>query len=413
MSSIKLTFFLKSKCNKHKQSPIVLAINLDKIRTQVYSGVWIESKCWDKSRRVIKGYDDYTNSLNDTLKSMEVKVRKVCNELVLSGKPFNAITIKEKYKSGFNKQLKVIEGFDIFLSKMNELLGSKYQRATIIKYNNTKERVKEFIKHYTQRSDIFLYELDSLFMEEFDSWLRVKYLNNNNSVYKQWSRFSRYIRKQVVIGNIEKYPFPDYQIKMEYKQGHYLSYDEIMLIENNKIELLALEQTRLLFLFCCYTGLAFIDMFNLTLDNLIKDEDGIIWVRSTRQKSRSRVSVPLISNAVSILQELRSGKYPIKENKLLPIKANIHLNLEIKRVCALSGIADAEKVCWHDARRSLSSLMMKANLPILVLQKVLSHKSLHTSINYYSHTDDLMVKKSMLELDNKLKVISTNKKATE
>jgi integrase len=200
---------------------------------------------------------------------------------------------------------------------------------------------------------------------------------------------------------------------MEYKQGHYLTYDEIMMIEKNEIELPVLEQTRLLFLFCCYTGLAFIDMYNLTLDNLVKDEDGIIWVKSTRQKSRSRISIPLISNAVSILQKLRSGKYPIRERKLLPLKANIHLNLEIKRVCALSGIENAEKVCWHDARRSLSSLMMKANLPILVLQKVLSHKSLHTSIEWYSHTDDAMVSKSMLELDNKLKSISHNKKATE
>jgi integrase len=413
MSSVKLSFFVKSKSNKKKQSPIVMTIIYDKLRTQIYTGVWIDRKLWDNRRKIIKGNDEYVVSINDTLKSLEVKARKVCNELVLSGKPFNSITIKEKIKNGFNKQIKVIEGFDIFLSKMKDLIGKKYTRTTLQKYANTKERVKEFIKYYTQRSDIFLYELDSLFMEEFDSWLRTKYLNNNNSVYKQWSRFSRYIRKQLIIGNIEKYPFSDYQIKMEYKQGHYLSYEEIMLIENNKIELPTLEQTRLLFLFCCYTGLAFIDMYNLTIENLIKDEEGIIWVKSTRQKSRSRISIPLISNAISILHELRSGKYPIRDNKLLPIKANIHLNLEIKRVCALSGINDFEMVSWHSSRRSLSSIMMKANLPILVLQKILSHKSLHTSIQWYSHTDDAMVSKSMLELDNKLKLISHNRKATE
>ncbi len=413
MNSIKLSFFVKSKSNKQKQSPVVMTINYSKLRTQIYTGVWIDKKQWDSRKKIVKGNDEYIASINDTLKSLEVKARKVCNELVLSGKPFNAITIKDKLKNGFNNQLKVIEGFDIFLVKMKSLIGSKYTQATFVKYTNTKERVKEFIKYYTQRSDIFLYELDSRFMDEFDSWLRTKYLNTNNSVYKQWSRFSRYIRKQIAIGNIDKYPFPDYQIKMEYKQGHYLTYDEIMIIENNELELPALEQTRLLFLFCCYTGLAFIDMYNLTLDNLIKDDDGMIWVKSTRQKSRSRISIPLISNAVSILKKLRSGIYPLRGNKLLPIKANIHLNLEIKRVCALSGILNAEKVSWHVSRRSLSSLMMKANLPILVLQKVLSHKSLHTSIEWYAHTDDDMVSKSMLELDNKLKSISHNRNTTK
>ena len=87
---------------------------------------------------------------------------------------------------------------------------------------------------------------------------------------------------------------------------------------------------------------------------------------------------------------------------LLPVKSNVHLNLEIKQVCGLAGINNSENITWHCARRSTSSLMMKAGIPLQILQKVLSHKSLHTSLQFYSHTDDVMVKEAMIELDKRL-----------
>jgi integrase len=78
------------------------------------------------------------------------------------------------------------------------------------------------------------------------------------------------------------------------------------------------------------------------------------------------------------------------------------LNVEIKQICELSGIMDGHLTTWHSGRRSTSSLMMKMGIPLQILQKVLSHKSLSTSLMYYTHTDDKMVKESMKELDKRL-----------
>ena len=126
------------------------------------------------------------------------------------------------------------------------------------------------------------------------------------------------------------------------------------------------------------------------------------WIKTFRQKSKSRVSVPLISRAVKSLEILRSEKFERKEGKLLPVKSNVHLNYEIKQVATLANIQNPELVTWHTARRSTSSLLMKAGIPLQVLQKILSHKSLNTSLMYYSHTDDEMVGKAMAELEKKL-----------
>lgn len=402
MSNVKFTFFLKTRKNSLNQHPIVLSITLNQDRTQLFTGVWVDKKRWNEQLKKIKGTDDETQSLNDTLLSILSNARNVSNELLLSGRPYNPNTIKLKLKEGFTKNKGVVESYEIFLHRMEKLIPSKYTKSTLTKYTNTKERVKEFIKHYTRRNDIYLYELDSQFMEDFDLWLRKKYHVQHNTVYKTYQRLTRFIRYEISRGNLDKYPFPDYQIRMVVKEGHYLSFEDIQKLENFEIENKKLYQTKLLFLFTIYTGLSFIDLYKSKESDLIIDDDGMYWLRTFRQKSKSRVSVPLISYAVECLKKLRSGEFEIPRGNLLPVKSNVHLNIEVKQVCELCGIKDGHLTTWHSGRRSTSSLMMKMGIPLQILQKVLSHKSLSTSLMYYTHTDDSMVKESMIELEKKL-----------
>jgi integrase len=285
---------------------------------------------------------------------------------------------------------------------MERKIPSKYTRSTYVKYLNTKLRVEEFIKHYTKRNDIFLYELDSEFMENFDLWLRDKYKVAHNTVYKTYQRFTRFIRLEVSNGNLDRYPFPNYSIKMIQKQGHYLSFEDIEKLENLVVDLPRLYHVKHLFLFSVYTGLAYADMNKLSKKDLYTDDEGMMWIKTYRQKSKSRVSVPLISNAVKSLQILTNGDFQIQKGKLLPMKSNVRLNYEIKQICSMSRIKDYEKVTWHSARRSTSSIMMKVGIPLQILQKVLSHKSLSTSLMYYTHVEDSHVKEGMKLLDEKL-----------
>lgn len=132
----------------------------------------------------------------------------------------------------------------------------------------------------------------------------------------------------------------------------------------------------------------------------------MLWFKTYRQKSKSRVSVPLISIAIKHIKILRSGEFDIKPGKLLPIKSNVHLNYEIKQLASAAKIKEPDTVTFHCARRSTSSIMMKAGIPLQILQKVLSHRSIATSIQFYSHTDDEMVEKAMLELDERLEILA-------
>ena len=379
-------------------------------RTQVFTGLYVAKNKWNAQTKRVKGHDKETKTINDTLVTIATQARQVSNELLISGMPFNPNTIKEKIKYGFKKNLGTVEAYEIFLERMKRLIPSKYTKATLLKYTNTKERVREFIKHYTRRNDIYLYELDSQFMEDFDLWIRKTYNVNHNTVYKTYQRFTRFLRQEIARGNLDRYPFIDYKIKMEYKEGRYLSFNEIQNLEELELDLPKLIQTRSIFLLSVYTGLAFIDLYNLKESDLFNDDEGMLWFKTYRQKSKSRVSVPLISNALNHIKILRSGEFDITPGKLLPIKSNVHLNYEIKQIASAARINEPETVTFHCARRSTSSIMMKAGIPLQILQKVLSHRSIATSIQFYSHTDDEMVKTAMKELDEKLENLSNQRK---
>ena len=402
MSNVKFNYFLKNNPNNKRELPIVMTIIMSGERTQMFTGLWTVKSKWNQKYSKVIGTDPDSKSINDTLLSFISRGRRVVNELVVSGKPFNPNTVKDKLKNGFSKNLKTIESYNLFLERMERKIPSKYTRSTYVKYLNTKLRVEEFMKHYTKRNDIFLYELDSEFMENFDLWLRDKYKVAHNTVYKTYQRFTRFIRLEVSNGNLDRYPFSNYSIKMIQKQGHYLSFEDIEKLENLNVDLPRLYHVKHLFLFSVYTGLAYADMNKLSKNDLYTDDEGMMWIKTTRQKSKSRVSIPLISNALKSLNILTNGDFQIQKGKLLPMKSNVRLNYEIKQICSMSRIKDYEKVTWHSARRSTSSIMMKAGIPLQILQKVLSHKSLSTSLMYYTHVEDSHVKEGMKLLDEKL-----------
>ena len=402
MSNVKFNYFLKNNPNNKRELPIVMTIIMSGERTQMFTGLWTVKSKWNQKYSKVIGTDPDSKSINDTLLSLISRGRRVVNELVVSGKPFNPNTVKDKLKNGFSKNLKTIESYNLFLKRMEKKIPTKYTRSTYVKYLNTKLRVEEFMKHYTKRNDIFLYELDSEFMENFDLWLRDKYKVAHNTVYKTYQRFTRFIRLEVSNGNLDRYPFSNYSIKMIQKQGHYLSFEDIEKLENLNVDLPRLYHVKHLFLFSVYTGLAYADMNKLSKNDLYTDDEGMMWIKTTRQKSKSRVSIPLISNALKSLNILTNGDFQIQKGKLLPMKSNVRLNYEIKQICSMSRIKDYEKVTWHSARRSTSSIMMKAGIPLQILQKVLSHKSLSTSLMYYTHVEDSHVKEGMKLLDEKL-----------
>ena len=170
-------------------------------------------------------------------------------------------------------------------------------------------------------------------------------------------------------------PFANYKIRLEKVDRGYLTEDEIKIILKKKMVSERLEQVRDVFIFSCFSGLAYVDVANLKEDNIRKSFDGNLWIITKRQKTNTDVNVPLLDIPKMILEKYK-GKLP--NGKVLPIISNQKLNAYLKEIADVCGIK--KNLTFHLARHTFATTTTLAKgVPIETVSKMLGHTNIETT----------------------------------
>ncbi|RZK10519.1 MAG: site-specific integrase [Flavobacterium sp.] len=401
-SQLKVSFFLNhAKRTKTRQTPIYLRIRYNYDHVTVSTGQFIAAANWDKKAKKVKGHSGEAASINEALKTLEVRVRSVVNQMILHGKPFNVYSIKDAL-TGTSKQAYTLkDAFATYLGMIKSLEGRDYSPITHGKYRQTYDRVLEFAKHKFKRNDFYLYDLDDAFMEEFELYLKIRIGNNQTTIYKHWQRLSRVVRYAMRKKMIHTFPFVDYSIRLPRKKVEYLTKGEVEAIESKDFGSERLNSVKAFFLFSIYSGLAYTEIFNLSESHIVVGVDGEKWIDMYRQKTKKPYSVPLLPRALQIIDQFKDHPYRKKTGKLFPIPTNQKMNAylkEIQDVCKIK-----TKLTCHLARKTFSCTIMLLNgVSIQVLSECLGHSSPAVTIAAYSSVLPEMVVKEFGMLRKKL-----------
>ena len=191
-------------------------------------------------------------------------------------------------------------------------------------------------------------------------------------------------------------PFANYKIRLEKVDRGYLSEDEIKIILKKKMVSERLEQVRDVFIFSCFSGLAYVDVANLKEDNIRKSFDGNLWIITKRQKTNTDVNVPLLDIPKMILEKYK-GKLP--NGKVLPIISNQKLNAYLKEIADVCGIK--KNLTFHLARHTFATTTTLAKgVPIETVSKMLGHTNIETT-QIYARITNNKISNDMQGLDKK------------
>lgn len=402
-NNVKISFqHFKSKANNLKQNPLYMILFFQGKGTRISTGHYINARDWDKKKKKVKGSSEEAHAINESLNSLRAQVTMIVNKLVLDGVPFNVHTIKDRLSGKEYKNITLLQGCDIYLSMMKGL-PLEYAKPTLIKYTNTKLRLSEYMKAKYSRSDLFLYELDLEFIRGFEIYLKQEFENSQTTCYKHYQRFTRMIRYCQQKGYLQKYPFDDYKIKLPKKEVEFLTIEEIHKIENTHFEIERLEVVKDLFIFSCYSGLAFMEVSNLTQDNLFIGNDGEVWLKMVRQKTKKEFKVPLLPKALKIIDKYRNHPLALRRRKLLPIPSNQRFNAYIQEVGDICG--RKKKLHHHLARKSFSvSIALANNVPIESLSRMLGHASVAVTLQAYASITDEKISEDFKNLRKQLAI---------
>lgn len=379
--TMSLLFFIKkTKLLKNGEAPICLRMTLNKHTAEIRIKRSVPVNKWSQAKGCVLGRDRVANELNSYLETLRVKLFRIHRELEEDmSVPVTTSAILDRYYGNDVKML--MEVFQEHNDKCRALIGKEYVEGTVRKFNTTFSYLKEFLQNKYQKDDISLPEVNQEFVREFEFFLKTDKACQNNSALKHIKNFRKVIRIAISNEWIKKDPFWGLRFKTEEVNIDFLSEEELKRIRQKEIDIPRLERIRDIFVFCCFTGLAFVDVSQLTTDDLVKDAQGKIWIRKSRQKTKEMCNIPLITAAKEILDKY-SGYAANNEKKLLlPVASNQKTNAYLKEIADICGIK--KKLTTHVARHTAATIVFLANkVSMENVAKILGHANLNMTRHY-------------------------------
>lgn len=391
----------RNKKDNAGEVPIYLRITVNGKRAEISTNKKVELSKWDSDTQRVKGRSESARILNDYLDSLENRINRDFNLFTEKGEEITASGLKDSLIGKDVKKYYLVQVFEMNNALIKQEEGQKYTRNTIDQYITTLVRLKLFLNQEYACNDIALSNLDLLFIRRFEIYLKTNYSIVHNTVMKHLKQLKKVIHFAMLIGYMERDPFFQHKTASKEVSRGYLSSDELSKIESHVFRIKRLEQVRDVFIFVCYTGLAYSDLKLLSRESISKGIDGKNWIIYYREKTGIRASIPLLSQALEIIEKYNEDPECQTENKLLPIKSNQKLNSYLSEIAELCEID--KHITMHLGRHTFATTVTLTNgVPIETVSKMLGHTSIKTT-QIYSKVVDIKISKDMEQLETTLK----------
>lgn len=399
-----LFYAKKSKAISLAKVPIYLRITVNGKRSEFSTGKNVDIGKWSSIQSRQKGNSEEARALNKYLDVLNAKVLEIEKNLLMSGDFFDANDVKNILTGKNEVERFLIPVFEEHNKKMEKLIGKEYAPATLKNYNTCLHHLKSFLWKKYKKSDINLRKLESSFLNDFDFYLRSSKGINNNSAVKHTKNLAKILKICFRNNWIEKDLVMFYDGRFNEVNVNFLTEEEIRTIKNKDFIGEGLNLVKDIFLFSCYTGLAYIDIFNLTKEQIKIGVDGNIWIITNRQKTGTNSNIPLLPIAEEVIRKYESHPLVSNSGKLLPVYSNQKVNEYLKTIADNCNIN--KKLTFHCARHTFATTVtLSNNVSMESVSKMLGHKSIKTT-QLYAKILDIKVSEDM----NNLKIVLNQKK---
>ena len=387
----------KAKLLKNGEAPICMRITVNKRVAEVMIKRSIPVDLWNQKKECSKGKDRVATELNYYINTVRAKVLQIHRELEIDNKTITADIIKDCFYGRDKAQRSLLEVYAEHNEKCRALIGKEYTESTVTKFDTSINRLKEYIRSCYHRDDMMLAELDGQFIRDFDFWLKTDKHCQNNSALKHLKNLKKVVRIALANGWIKKDPFYGIRFKQEEVNVEFLSREELDILMNKEFTIKRLEQVRDIFVFCCFTALAFVDVQQLSREHLIKDNNGALWIRKARQKTNQMCNIPVLSIPQRILGKYEDNAECIKKGVLLPVISNQRMNAYLKEIADLCGIA--RRLTTHVARHTAATVVFLANdVSMENVSKILGHSNIRMT-QHYARVLDSSIMRDMANVE--------------
>ena len=297
-----LLFFLKkSKVDAMGNSPIYLRITIEGKRVEISAKRSILASKWNAQAHRSIGRSESAKELNTYLDSLLADVYRHHRELIQEDIEITAKALKNRILGVEAKEQMLVKLFEEHNNRAEELVGKEFAAGTIERYKTAKKHIEDFLNQNYGVEDITLKKIDHQFIIDFEHYLKTVRNCAHNTTQKYIRNFKKIIRLAMAKGWIVVDPFLNFKVKLDVVKREYLTEEEINKVYTKELHGVRLSQVRDMFIFCCFTGLAYSDVKKLTSDHIVTGIDGESWINVTRTKTSNMCRIPLLPIAEEII----------------------------------------------------------------------------------------------------------------
>lgn len=398
MHQEKITILFVISANKTNQKglcPLNCRITLNKQRKQFTTGLFVNPKYWENKLQKVNTQDPNYKFINAQIEQIQIKIKNTTLVFQLQGADCTLDNIYNKYIGvEIKKKEYVLSYYKQYLIKIKKLVGLELKDSTYNKFVYVRNHLEAFLKWKFRKTDFPLEELNLQFLDDFEYYLRTEKKQAQITINKTIQRLRTPIKQAISEGYLDRDPFILHQTKKVRKEIIFLTTEELKEFEEATFQQKRLELVQDLFVFCCYTGLAYNEMSNLESKHIIIGFDGMNWIIMKREKTQREISIPVLPKAQIIID-----KY-FKNNALIfPSISNQKFNSYLKEIADITGIQ--KRLTHHVARKTFASTVLLYNdVPMEIVSELLGHSNMVITQESYGK----VVQKKVSEAMNKLKL---------
>lgn len=396
---LKILFLISAtRINKKGLVPLICRITYKSQRKDFSTGLFINPNYWDSKSQKAKPPNEENTFINNELSLIKNKINQAFFVLQIKEIDFSANDIYNQYAGiSLTTEKSVLEVFALHIQKQEKLIGIDTTEVSVAKFRQTQKHLKSFILHNYKKKDYLLKDLKSSFIAEFEYYLKAEKKFKHHTIYKTIQRFRQIIKIAVASDFLSKDPFLLHKNPKPKKEVIFLTPEELKSLEKHSFSSVRLQQVADMFIFCCYTGLAYSEMAKLESKHIEQGFDGNKWIRMIRDKTDKTISIPLLPKAISILE-----KYQENDNVLLlPVVSNQRFNSYLKEIADIVGIK--KNLTHHIARKTFATTVLLYNdVPMEIVSELLGHSEMSITQAHYGKIVQKKVSEHILKLKGKL-----------
>ena len=304
-----LFFIKRSKLLKNGEAPVRVRVTYDRLYVELQLKRSVKVPLWSQDKEKSIGKDRNSVELNHYIDALRVKFYQIYQDLELEGKIISARAIVNRYQ-GKDETFKTL--YNVFKEhndNCRKLIGTDYADITVRRYDNCLKYLMELVKQDYKVDDMLLREVNGELVRKFDLYLKAEKHCAQNTVIRYMKCFKKVINLAIANEWLTKNPFAGIKFHEVEVNKQFLSQAEINRIWQKEFKIERLELVRDVFIFCVYTGLAFIDVYNLRPEHVSEDNNGNLWIVKPREKTNNLCNIPLLSIPKQILEKYKDNPY--------------------------------------------------------------------------------------------------------